>query len=117
MNAYLCSMKFHKHIFICTNQRAPDANRKSCGEACGLALVSAFKKTLKAKGLDENMRAQKTGCLDACEFGPSMVVYPDGIFYGGVTENDIDQIINEHLIDNKPVQRLIIDFSIKDSEK
>lgn len=102
-------MRFKKHIFICTNQR-DDLTRKSCGEECGLALVKEFKKALKNKNLNEEMRAQRAGCLDACDFGPSMVVYPEGIFYGGVQLSDIDEIINEHLINNRPVKRLMIDF-------
>ncbi len=103
-------MKFEKHIFICTNQRK-EGERKSCGEACGMELVKAFKKSMKEKGLHVRMRAQRTGCLDACEFGPSIVVYPEGVFYGGVQPGDVDEIVNEHLVKNKPVQRLLIDFS------
>lgn len=103
-------MKFEKHIFICSNQRPADA-KKSCGEACGLNLVSAFKKSLKEQGLSGKIRAQKAGCLDACEYGPSLVVYPEGIFYGGVQEADVEEIIQQHIINNKPVQRLVIDFT------
>lgn len=76
-----------------------------------MELVKAFKKSMKEKGLQGRMRAQRSGCLDACDFGPSMVVYPEGVFYGGVQPGDVEQIVNEHLIENKPVQRLIIDFS------
>ena len=103
-------MKFEKHVFICTNQR-PEGGRKSCGEECGMALVKAFKKSLKDKGLKDKMRAQRAGCLDACDFGPSMVVYPEGIYYGGVTPEDVEEIVNEHLIHDRPVQRLQIDFN------
>ena len=103
-------MRFEKHIFICTNQRA-EGERKSCGEECGLSLVKAFKKALKEKQLSGTMRAQRTGCLDACEYGPSLVVYPEGIFYGGVQPGDVDEIVSEHLVNNRPVQRLITDFS------
>jgi (2Fe-2S) ferredoxin len=102
-------MKYDKHVFICTNQRPPDAKR-SCGEACGLNLVSVFKKILKEQGLNVKIRAQKAGCLDACEHGPSMVVYPEGVFYGGVTEKDVQEIIDEHLINDRPVKRLLIDL-------
>lgn len=109
-------MKFKKHVFICTNQRN-DPNRKSCGEECGMMLVKAFKKALKEKNLKSEMRAQRSGCLDACDFGPSMVVYPEGVFYGGVQLSDVDEIVNEHLIHNRPVQRLIIDFTkVKNSD-
>ncbi len=110
-------MKFEKHIFICTNERN-DPNRKSCGEACGMELVKAFKKSLNDKGLKGKIRAQRAGCLDACDFGPSMVVYPEGIYYGRVQLSDVAEIIDEHIINNRPVQRLITDFSkVKNSEE
>ncbi len=107
-------MRFIKHVFICTNQRPP-GERKSCGEAHGLELVKLFKKLIKEKGLNVNIRAQRTGCLDACEFGPSVVVYPEGIFYGAVEFADVNEIVEEHLENNRPVQRLIIDFTKKES--
>lgn len=102
-------MRFEKHIFICTNQRAA-GEKKSCGEACGLELVKEFKRVMKEKGLNSRMRAQKTGCLDACEQGPSLVIYPDGVFYGGVTPADIPEIVDEHLIRNNVVERLVINY-------
>jgi (2Fe-2S) ferredoxin len=105
-------MKFEKHIFICTNQRS-EGEKKSCGEACGMALVKDFKKKLKEQGLNGKIRAQRAGCLDACEYGPSIVVYPEGIFYGSVKPEDVDEIINDHLINNQPVKRLIINFEKK----
>ena len=105
-------MRFEKHVFICTNQRAP-GEKKSCGEAHGLELVKAFKKMVKDKGLNTDIRAQKTGCLDACEFGPALVVYPEGVFYGAVEIADVEEIVTEHLANNKPVERLVIDFRKK----
>ena len=109
-------MRFEKHIFICINQR-PEGGQKSCGEACGMSLVKEFKKQLKEKNLNPEMRAQRSGCLDACDFKPSVVVYPEGIYYGGVKAEDVGEIVNEHLINNRPVKRLIIDFNkVKNSE-
>jgi (2Fe-2S) ferredoxin len=105
-------MRFEKHVFICTNQRAP-GERKSCGESHGLELVKMFKKSIKDKELNTEIRAQKSGCLDACEFGPSLVVYPEGIFYGNVQFEDVEEIVTEHLQNNRPVQRLIIHFPSK----
>lgn len=101
-------MIYDKHIFICTNQRAPEAARKSCGEAHGLEIVSAFKNKLKEKNLPIKVRAQKAGCLDICDFGQTIVVYPEGVFYVGVELADIDEIIHEHIMNNRPVQRLIL---------
>jgi hypothetical protein len=102
-------MRFQKHIFICTNQRAEGA-RQSCGEACGLDLVKEFKKEIKDAGLSDKIRAQRTGCLDACESGPSLVIYPEGVFYGGVKKEDVAEIVREHIVNDRIVDRLRIDF-------
>ena len=103
-------MKFSKHIFVCTNQR-PEGARKCCGEQTGMDLVRALKARLKEKGLSDKVRAQRAGCLDACETGPTVVVYPDGTYYGGVTTDDVDEIITRHIENNIPVERLIIQES------
>lgn len=73
-----------------------------------MELKAAFKKSLKANGLREQVRANSAGCLDACEFGPSVVVYPEAIWYGGVQLGDVDEIITSHLVGGKPVERLQI---------
>jgi (2Fe-2S) ferredoxin len=99
-------MIYDKHIFICTNQRAEGAKRRSCGEAHGMEIVDAFKSKLKAMNLPIKLRAQKSGCLDICDFGQTVVIYPEGVFYVGVEMNDIDEIINEHIINNRIVERL-----------
>ena len=102
-------LKFDKHIFICTNQRAGKPGEKpSCGETHGMAVVEAFKSKLKAKKLSINVRAQRAGCLDICTYGQTIAVYPEGIFYVGVEVKDVDEIIEEHIINNRPVQRLVL---------
>ena len=102
-------MKYDKHVFICTNQR-PEGAKQSCGEAHGLNLVKEFKRLIKEKGLHVNIRAQKAGCLDVCELGPALVVYPEGVFYGKVTDADVPEIVEEHLLNNRPVERLRLRF-------
>ena len=101
-------MIYTKHIFICTNQRPEGAAKPSCGEEHGMALVTEFKKQVKEKGLSVEIRAQKTGCLDVCDFGPALVVYPDGVFYQHVQISDVAEIVEEHLIANKVVERLVL---------
>jgi len=103
------NFKYDKHIFICTNQRV-NSERPSCGEAHGLALTNAFKQAIKERGLNIAMRAQKAGCIETCELGPSVVVYPEGVFYGHVQLNDVAEIVEEHLVNNRPVQRLQLKF-------
>ena len=104
-------MKFKKHIFICTNQR--EEGKKSCGEAFGMELVNAFKSKILADRLQVEVRAQRAGCIDVCDFGPSLVVYPEGIFYGHVTLADVDEIYESHIKNNRPVERLRLQFSTK----
>ena len=97
-------MKFKKHIFICTNQKVE--GKKSCGEAHGMELVEAFKALIKEHSLLVDVRAQRAGCLDVCAFGPALVVYPEGIFYGKVTVEDVKEIFNSHILNDIPVERL-----------
>lgn len=106
-------MKYTKHVFICTNQRAPDAAKRSCGEAHGLALVSEFKRMIKEKKLNTEMRAQKTGCFDICDFGPTVVVYPEGTWYVNVQLSDVAEIVESHLENAKPVERLLLKIEKK----
>ncbi len=101
-------MKYTKHVFVCTNQRAEGAVKPSCGEAHGMSLVTEFKKLIKEKGLQVEMRAQKTGCLDVCEQGPAVVVYPESVFYGNVQLSDVKEIVESHLLENRIVERLRI---------
>ena len=98
---------YHKHIFICTNERS-SGERRSCGTQHGTDLVAAFKKSLKEKALPIRVRAQRAGCLDICDFGPTMVVYPEGIFYVNVQLTDVEEIIQSHIMHNKPVERLLL---------
>jgi (2Fe-2S) ferredoxin len=67
-----------------------------------------LKAALKERKLNVAMRANASGCLDACEFGVTVVVYPDGVWYGGVTPDDVEEIIESHLIGDIPVARLLI---------
>lgn len=101
-------MRYERHLFICTNLREPDAKRGSCARCGGEELREAFKKRLKERGLNGRFRANNSGCLDACEHGPVIVVYPDAVWYGPVMIDDIDRIIDEHLLGDKPVDQLRI---------
>ena len=70
------------------------------------ALHAAFKAALKRRGLSEEIRANKAGCLDNCELGCSVVVYPEGVWYGRVEPGDVDEIVDRHLVGGEPVERL-----------
>ena len=77
-------MKYQKHIFVCNNQRAAEAPRKSCGEHTGNEIAARFKELIKEHKLRMKVRAQRASCFDICEQGPILVVYPEGVFYGKI---------------------------------
>jgi len=97
---------FEKHLFICTNQRPGDHPRGCCNPDASDALQKAFKKALAERGLSRRIRANRSGCLDQCEHGPTVVVYPEGVWYGGVTEEDVAEIVDAHLVGGRVVERL-----------
>jgi (2Fe-2S) ferredoxin len=100
--------RFNKHIFICENKR-PDGHPRGCCSEKGSAEVREhLKLRLNELGLNAEIRANSVGCLDSCEFGISVVVYPEQIWYGAVTKNDVEEIIQSHIINNNPVERLKI---------
>jgi (2Fe-2S) ferredoxin len=98
---------FDRHLFICCNRREPGHPRGSCDPTGSEALQKAFKKALAERGV-RRVRANKSGCLDQCEKGPSVVVYPDNVWYGKVTEADVAEIVEQHIIGGTPVQRLLM---------
>ena len=100
--------RFDKHIFVCENKR-PEGHPKGCCTDKGSSEIKElFKKRLKELGLSSTVRANTAGCLDACEFGITVVVYPEQIWYGKVSINDVEEILQEHIINNRPVERLKI---------
>jgi len=99
-------MHFEKHVFICANDK--DAPKKCCGSGHGMELVDAFRASYVAQGGTAKIRVQKSGCLDFCGKGPTMVVYPEGVFYGNVQVEDVVEITKSHLIEDEIVTRLQI---------
>jgi len=99
-------MFYRHHVFFCLNQR--DAGRPCCAAQGAEALQGFAKARIKALGLQGAgaIRINKAGCLDRCELGPVFVVYPEGVWYTAVDEQDIEEIIQTHLIGGKIVQRL-----------
>ena len=97
---------FEKHVFICCNQREAGHPRGCCDPDATDALQKAFKVALAERGLHRRMRANKAGCLDQCEHGVTVVVYPEAVWYGFVTAADAPQIVSEHILGGRPVQRL-----------
>lgn len=100
-------MIYDLHIFVCTNQRT-GGEKLSCGETHGIELVAEFKKLIKDLKVDLKIRANRSGCLGICDFGPTVAIYPEGIFYVGVKKEDVQEIVTSHLLNHKPVERLLL---------
>jgi (2Fe-2S) ferredoxin len=99
---------FQKHVFFCVNMR--DDGRPCCGERGALTAQKHAKSRIKELGLNghEKIRINQAGCLDRCEEGPVLVVYPEGVWYTYVDNSDIDEIVDSHLVGGKVVDRLKI---------
>ncbi|MCP5368827.1 MAG: (2Fe-2S) ferredoxin domain-containing protein [Hyphomicrobiales bacterium] len=100
-------MYYRCHVFCCTNQRPEGHPRGSCARCDSVALRDYMKARAKEMGLD-GVRINSAGCLDRCELGPTMVVYPEGIWYRYQSDADVDEILTRHLRDGEPVERLML---------
>ncbi len=99
---------FTHHIFVCCNRREPGSARGCCNPDGSEALRNAFKAELKKRNLGCGVRANKAGCLDQCELGPTVVIYPQAIWYGGVKLSDVPRIIDETVIGGRILEDLLI---------
>ena len=99
---------YKHHVFFCMNVRDPDEERPSCGRNDADKMWWYAKKRIQELGLDGKgkVRINKAGCMDRCEDGPVLVVYPEGVWYSYKTEEDIEEIIQEHLQGERIVERL-----------
>jgi (2Fe-2S) ferredoxin len=99
---------FTSHIFVCCNQREPGNSRGCCDPAGGQKLRELFKAELKRRNLGPLVRANASGCLDQCELGPTVVIYPQGIWYGKVQPEDVGRIIDQTVIGGSVLEDLQI---------
>ena len=99
---------YRYHVFFCINQR--QGGEACCNDLGAQAMRDYAKKRIKALGLagEGGIRINNAGCLDRCELGPALVVYPEGCWYTYVDESDIDEIIDKHLKQGKIVERLLL---------
>lgn len=95
---------FEKHVFVCTMG-------KTCAEQGGEELCSALRQAVLENGLKGKIRVNKAGCFDQCGHGPMVVVYPEQVWYAHVSCEDVPQLVAQHLIGDKPVERLLYDGS------
>ncbi len=95
------------HVFCCTNRRPAGHPRGCCAEKGAEALRDYMKGKAKDLGL-KNVRINNAGCLDRCELGPTMVIYPEGVWYSIASEADIDEVLDTHMLKGGRVERLML---------
>ena len=99
---------FQRHVFVCINERPADHPKGCCKAKGGVEVRDQLKLELKNRGISKLVRANNAGCLDQCERGVSVVVYPEQVWYGGVTVDDIREIVDKHLVGGEVVERLLM---------
>ena len=98
---------FVRHVFVCTNERAAGHPRGCCKEKGSIGLRDYMKAKAKAMGLS-GIRVNSAGCLDRCELGPTMVIYPEGVWYRVETRQDVDEVLEAHVARGERVARLML---------
>lgn len=99
---------YKRHVFVCTNERPADNPKGSCAAKGANEVRDRFKTLVKERGL-RGVRPNAAGCLDQCAQGCVVVVYPEAVWYGNVTVDDVEEIVTKHLEGGEPVERLRID--------
>lgn len=98
---------YRLHVFCCTNRRPAGHPRGCCAERNSEALRDHMKDAAKKLGL-KDVRINAAGCLDRCELGPTMVIYPEGVWYSCKTAADIDEVLSVHVKNGGRVKRLML---------
>jgi (2Fe-2S) ferredoxin len=90
---------FERHVFVCTGGN-------SCPAQGGVAIHTRLKEAVVKAGLRDRVRVNHAGCLDQCGHGPLVVVYPENVWYAHVSREEAEEIVREHLLGGRPVERL-----------
>lgn len=100
--------RFTSHIFVCCNRRETGHPRGCCNPDGSDRLRNCFKAEVARRGLAPSVRANVAGCLDQCELGPTVVIYPQGIWYGHVQLEDVPRIIEETVLGGRVLEDLLL---------
>ncbi|GAN77149.1 (2Fe-2S) ferredoxin domain-containing protein [Acidisphaera rubrifaciens] len=99
------------HVFCCVHQRPAGHTRGCCADKGARALSDLMCRLTMAHGL-RRVRVNHALCLNMCEHGPALVVYPDGVWYAYRTEADVREIMHEHVRHGRTVRRLLLDPAV-----
>ncbi len=104
-----------KHLFVCTAQKPqgiPDCSEKGGGD-----LLTAFKAAIYRANLEKDVLISGCGCIGVCNYGPNVVVYPEGVWYTGVKMEEVQKIVDEHLVNGRKLDRATLDESMIQAEQ
>jgi (2Fe-2S) ferredoxin len=101
-----------KHVLVCVQGRPAGHPRGSCQQKGCNEVYQGFIEAFQARNLWADYAVTNTGCIGPCSNGPSVLVYPEGVMYSGVSAADVGTIIDEHLIGDRPVARLLAPASV-----
>ena len=96
------------HIFVCTSSRINGTQKGFCHSNASSEIVTNFLESIDENDISDKVMVTIIGCLGLCNDGPIVIVYPEGTWYGKVTPNDVDEIVESHLINGDVVKRLEI---------
>ncbi len=95
-------------VYICTNLRPEHSPKPSCARQGSEKFLELFKQELEANNCEDRVDVENTGCLGACEDGPTVLFFEEQIWYGHVQVEDIARIVKEHIKEGKPIEALFI---------
>ena len=105
-------MFYETHVFCCVNQRPAGHPRSCCADRGGKELQGYMKARAKELGI-KNIRINSSGCMERCELGATLVVYPEGVWYTYDSREDVDEILARHILNGEKVERLVLDVDQK----
>lgn len=101
-------VKLKHHIFVCTSCRINGQQKGFCYSKDSVNVLQKFMEAIEDNDLSGEVMITNTGCFGICDKGPIAVVYPEGIWYGNLTEDDVEKIVEQHIMDGIPVEELQI---------
>ena len=101
-------VKLKYHVFVCTSCRVNGQQKGLCYSKASVDIVQKFMEAIEDFDLSGEVMVTNTGCFGICEKGPVAVVYPEGIWYGSLTEDSVPEIVEKHLLQGMPVEEYMI---------
>ncbi len=106
---------FRHHIFVCVNQRPAGHPKGDCASKQSRAVFQKFQEETEKRQLWGTVAVNGTTCLGPCTTGPTVVIYPEGVWYAKVRPEDVEEIMDQHVVGGRPVQRLLLERLVQEA--